>query len=94
MIGNNDPAHTVRLRKDSFDVRQREIFGNLPNYQVARELGTTGAILSQVRHGHRVPTVPFIAATLRAFRRPNETSAPFDDFFELVPVSADEEEAA
>lgn len=94
MIGNNESIYSVRLRKDAFDVRKRQMFGDIPNYQAADQLGTTAAVLSQLRNGHIAPTVPFIARLLREFRRPNETSAPFDEFFVVAPVAAMAEEEA
>lgn len=87
VIANAATAIRLRVRTPDFDRRAAEVFGKIPQYRLAEHLNTHPTTLSQVRGGHREPTVEFICDTLIAFAHRGQISASFGDYFEVVPLA-------
>ncbi len=65
----------VIVRRERFNRRLRDIFGDEPNYKLAARFGEDPSSFSLVLCGRRAPKAEFIADVLRIF------GGTFDDYF-------------
>lgn len=77
---NTRSPRRVRIRQTPWDERRREVFGQIPDYEVAERFGLHPSSLSQIRQGHVTPGTQFVGDTLRLF------GGTFDDWFEMDPI--------
>jgi transcriptional regulator with XRE-family HTH domain len=75
---NKRPAPHLRIRREAFDRRKQEVFGELTWYEVAERFGVHPSTMSLLRQGHVQPSPPFIADVLRIY------GGTFEDWFELA----------
>jgi transcriptional regulator with XRE-family HTH domain len=66
------------MKREAFDARKREVFGDLPDYQVAERLDMDPATFSLLRNGRVQPSPKVIADVLKTF------GGTFEDYFEVA----------
>lgn len=82
MNANTGRRKRLRLIREAFDARARDLLGDIPQYRVAEHFGLHPSVLSALRNGSRQPSAEFIARLLAEF--PDST---FDELIETVEVS-------